>query len=201
MVDAPVPRVVEELAKVFEVYSRNEVYKRFVEQTIETPFTAIAEIIVTVFIIQTPSVQHVVDAVDVEKPKIVELTVQRKKFAIQEKINQETKPVEFPQAQFSDKVGDMPVVVQRQASTAQTVQKAMEVPPLQFTDKVNDILVEAQRQISMVRIIQKTTEIPQLQCDDYVVDVTAEMAVASSTCACRGEDSRNPTVAKRWENW
>ena len=167
-------------------------------------------------------VQHVVNTVEVEMPKIIKETVQRKRPIIQEKINQVTKHIKIPQVQFLTKVDDMPVVVQRQVSTAQTVQKAMEVPPLQFTDKGNDILVEAQRQISMVRTIQKTTDIPQLQCDDYVVDVPAEMAVqaphvhvvggdsrdptvavglANSTSTCRGEDSQNPTDADRRENW
>ena len=149
IVDAPVPQTVKELTEVSKVFSQDRIHKRFVEQIIETPSTAIAEMIVTVPVIQTPSVQHVVDAVDVEKPKIIELTVQRKKFTIQEKINQETKPGEFPQAQFSDKAGDIPVVVQRQVS---------EVPPLQFTDKVSDIPVAALRQIPiMVQTIQKTT--------------------------------------------
>ena len=62
------------------------------------------------------SVQHVVNTVEVEKPKIIELTVQRKKPIIQEKINQGTKLIEFSQTQFLDKAGDMPVVVQRQVS-------------------------------------------------------------------------------------
>ena len=122
-------------------------------------------------------VQHVVNTVEAEMPKIIKETVQRKRPIIQEKINQVTKHIKIPQVQFLTKVDDMPVVVQRQVSTAQTVQKALEVPPLQFTDKVNDIPVEAQRQISRVRTIQKTTDIPQLQCDDHVVDVPAEMAV------------------------
>ena len=39
-------------------------------------------------------------AVEVEKPKIIELTVQRKWCIIQEKINRGTQPIEFPQAQF-----------------------------------------------------------------------------------------------------
>ena len=82
-----------------------------------------------------------------EKPKITEMTVQRKK---QEKMNQVTKPIKVPQVQFLTKVDDMPVVVQRQVSTDQTVQKAMEVPPLQFTDKVSDIPVVAQIQIPIV---------------------------------------------------
>ena len=122
-------------------------------------------------------VQHVVNTVEVEMPKIIKETVQRKRPIIQEKIDRVTKHIKIPQVQFRTKVDDMPVAVQRQTPTAQTVQKVMEVPQLQFTNKVNDIPVEAQRQISMVRAIQKTTDIPQLQCDDHVVDVPAEMAV------------------------
>ena len=122
-------------------------------------------------------VQHVVNTVEQEMPKIIKETVQRKRPIIQEKIDRVTKHIKIPQVQFRTKVEDMPVAAQRQAPTVQTVQKAMEAPQLQFTNKVNDIPVEAQRQISMVRTIQKTTDIPQLQCDDHVVDVPAEMAV------------------------
>ena len=170
IIDAPVPQSEEELAEVFKVSSQDEIQQRIVEQTI--PAFPLAEKIVELLVIQTEGttqrgvnihVQHVVNAVDVEKPKIIELTVQRKKFTIQEKINQETKPVESPQAQFSDKAGDMPVVVQRQASTAQTVQKAMEVPLLQFMNKVVDVPVVAQKQISMTLTVQKNIEISQLQ--------------------------------------
>ena len=84
-------------------------------------------------------VQHVVNTVEVERPEIIKLTVQRKKFIIQEKIDRGTKPVEIPQAQFLDKCGDMPVIVQRQASMAQTVQKDVEVPLSQLTDKAAEI--------------------------------------------------------------
>ena len=180
IVDASIPQAVEELAEVSKVLSRDGIQQRIVEQTI--PATSLAEMIVVVPVIHMQETtqqgvnthaQHVVNAFEVEKPKIIELTVQRKKFINQEKINQETKPVEFPQAQFSDKADDMPVVVQRQVSTAQTVQKAMEVPPLQFTDKVMNIPVVAQRQIPMDQTVQKTMEIPQLQCLDKVIDVPA----------------------------
>ena len=136
-------------------------------------------------------VQHVVDTVEVEKPEITELTVQRKKPIIQEKINQVpeltvqrkepiiqekmnqvTKPIEFPQAQFLNKAGDMLVGMQRHVPVAQTVQKAMEVPPLQSVDKVSNIPVVAPRQISpMVQTVQKTIETQQLQCIDNVSDV------------------------------
>ena len=151
------------------------------EQIIENPANSVAEMIVEVPVIQTPErtqqvvnthVQHVVNAVKAEKPKIIELTVQRKKPIIQEKMNQVTKPIKIPQVQFLTKVDDMSVVVQRQVSTDQTVQKTVEVPPLQFTDKVSDIPVEAPRQISqMVQNVQKTIETQQLQCIDKVIDV------------------------------
>ena len=181
--DIPVPQAVEELAEVFKVYSRDEVHKRFVEQTIETPSTSIAEMIVEVPVIQTPSVQHVVDTVEVEKLKIIEhtvqkpviqekinqvldLTVQRKKPIIQEKINQETEHIEL------DKAGVMLVGVQRQMSMAQTVEETMKVQPLQFIDKVVDVPVVAQRQIPIVvQTVQKATVIPQSQCIDKVIDV------------------------------
>ena len=143
-VDVPVPQAVEELIEVSQVFPQDMVHRRFVEQTIDIPANSLAEMIV----------QRVVDTVEVEKPKIIELTVQRKKPIIQEKINQGTKPIEFPQAQFLDKAGDMPVVVQRQVSTALTVQKAMEVPPLQSVNRVVDVLVVAQRQ--MPRIVEET---------------------------------------------
>ena len=181
IVDAPVPQVVEELAESFKVFSQDRIQQRAVEQIIENPADSVAEMTVEVPVIQTPErtqqlvnthVQHVVNTVEVEKPKLVKLTVQRKKPIIQEKINQVTEQVEVPHVQFLTKVDDMPVVVQRQVSTDQAVQKAMEVPLLQFTDKVVDNPVVAQRQIPvMVQTIQKTTDIPQLQCIDKVIDV------------------------------
>ena len=119
IVDAPVPQAVEELAEVSKVFSQDRIQERTVGQTI--PATSLAETIVVVPVIQIQGttqrgvnarVQHVANAVEVEKPKNIELTVQRKKLTIQEKINQGTKPIEFPQAQFLDKAGNMPVVVQ-----------------------------------------------------------------------------------------
>ena len=107
IVDAPVMQAVEELVEVSKVFSQDRIQQRIVEQNI--PAILLAETIVVVPVIQTQGTtqrgvntrtQHVVNAVEVEKPKIIELTVQRKKFIFQEKINQETKPVEFPQAQF-----------------------------------------------------------------------------------------------------
>ena len=182
--DIPVPQAVEELAEVFKVYSRDEVHKRFVEQTIETPSTSIAEMIVEVPVIQMPSVQHVVDIEQtVQKPviqekinQVLELTVQRKKPIIQEKINQETKHIEL------NKAGDMPVVMQRQVSTAQTVQEAIEVPPLQSVNRIVDIPVVAQRQVPQVHVVKKTVDDPQFEIvqktvADRVVDVPVVLVV------------------------
>ena len=147
----------------------------FVEQTIEIPAISLAVKIVEVPVVQTQGktqqvvnthVQHVVNAVEAEMPKIIKETLQRKRPIINEKINQETKHIEL------DKAGDMLVGVQRQMSMAQTVEETMKVQPLQFINKVVDVPVVAQRQIPIaVQTIQKTTDIPQLQCIDKVIDV------------------------------
>ena len=198
IVDAPVPQAVEELP--MEV-SKDRVQRRFAEQTIENPAISSAVKIIEAPVIRTPEktrqlvnthVQHVVDTVEVEKPEITELTVQRKEPIIQEKMNQVTKPIEFPQAQFLNKAGDMLVGMQRHVLMAQTVQKAMEVPPLQFTDKVVDNPVVAQRQIPLDQTVQKTMEIPHLQCVDEVIDVPAEVAVQAPHVHIVGKTVEEP---------
>ena len=76
-------------------------------------------------------VQHVVNRIGVEKPKIVEETAQMKPI-IQDKINQVTKHFEVPQVQFLYKVDEMPIGVQRQIPIVQVVQNTMEIPQLQW---------------------------------------------------------------------
>ena len=83
------------------------------------------------------------------------------------KINQVTKHVEVPQVQFPNKVDEMPVGVQRQIRTVQTVQKTMEIPQLQCIDEAIDDLVV---QVSRVQVMERTVGIPQLQ----IVEKTAE---------------------------
>ena len=92
IVDAPVPQAVEELTEASKVFSQNKVQQHFGEQTIETPATSLAEMIVEAPVIQTPErtqqsvntyVQHANNTVEAEKPIIIE-TVQ--KPATQEKI-------------------------------------------------------------------------------------------------------------------
>ena len=144
------------------------------EQTTETLAVSLAVEIIEVPVIQTQEktrqvanthVQHVVNTVEVERPKLVKETVQ-------EKINQVTKHIKIPQVQFLNKVDDMLVDVQRQIPVTQTMQKAMEVPPLQYVNRVVDVPVVAPRQISpMVQTVQKTIETQQLQCTDKVIDV------------------------------
>ena len=148
IVDAKVPRAVEELAKVFRVFSEDRIQQRTVEQTF--PAIPLAEKIVELPFIQTEEkaqqvantlVQHDVDTVEVEKPKIIKETKQRMKPIIQEKINQVIKHVEIPELQFTDKVVDNLVVAQRQTSMVQPVQKKIEIPQLQYCDDAIDVPV------------------------------------------------------------
>ena len=137
-------------------------------------------------------VQHVVNAVEAEKP------------IINEKINQVTKHVEIPQLHFLSRVADMSVVVQRQVFMVQKVmegsqmqvvektvegpqfqmlrkplrlhrprqfrvQKIVEMPKVQFSDEEVNVPVVAQRQVPMIPNVQKTVEVPQIQYVDKIV--------------------------------
>ena len=123
--DTPVPRDVEEPAEFFKAFW---VQLRFGGQIIENPAIPLAEKIVELHVIQTEEktqqgvnmcVQHVVNAVEVEK------------HIIQEKINQESKRIEIPPLQFMDEAIDIPVVAQRQAHMNKMVQKTIEISQLQ----------------------------------------------------------------------
>ena len=117
IVDAPVPQAVEELAEVSRVFSQDGIQQRAIEQT--TPATSLVERIVEMPVTRKTQqgvnthVQHVVNTVEVERPKLIKETVQ-------EKINHVTKHVkvqqvqvvaetaEIPQVQFLDKVDENP---------------------------------------------------------------------------------------------
>ena len=103
-------------------------------------------------------VQHVVNTVEVERPKFVKETVQ-------EKINHVTKHIKIPQVHFLNKVDDMLVDVQRQIlPMAQTVQKTTEIPQLQCVDKVVDNPVsEKTVEISQLQAVEKIVETPETQ--------------------------------------
>ena len=172
IVDVPFPQAVEELAEVFRVFSQDRIQQHAVEQT--TSATSLVEMIVEMPVARTPEktqqvantiVQHAVNTVEVERPKIIKQTGQ--KTIIQEKINQVTKHVEVPQVQFLNKVDEMLVGVQRQIPMVQTAQKTMEIPQLQcIGEAIDDPVV----QVSRVQVIERTVGIPQLQ----IVEKTAE---------------------------
>ena len=171
--DTPVPQDVEEPAEFLKAFSQDRV------QLLENPAIPLAEKIVELPVIQTEEktrqgvnacVQHVVNAVEVEKYKIIEETVQRMKPIIQEKINQETKRIKIPLLQFTDKVADIPVVAQRQICVNQEVQKTIEDLQLQYTDGVVDVPAVLVVLVPQVQVVEKA-EIPQFQVADKVVDV------------------------------
>ena len=90
--DISVPQDVEEPAEFFKAFSQDRVHLRVGGQIIENPAIPLAEKIVELPVIQTEEktqqglnmcVQHVVNAVEVEK------------HIVQEKINQETKRIEI----------------------------------------------------------------------------------------------------------
>ena len=92
--DILVPQDVEEPAEFSKTSSQDRVQLRFGGKIIETPATSFAEKVIEVPVIQKEEktrkgmntfVQHVVNAVEVEKSEIIEETVQRTKPVIQEK--------------------------------------------------------------------------------------------------------------------
>ena len=160
-VDILVPQDVEELAEFFKASSLDRVQQSSVEQTVETPDMTLAEKIIEMPVTRKTQqdvnmcVQHLVNAVEVEKR------------IIQEKINQVIRHVETLLLQIVKKTVEVPEI--------QIV--PAEIPELQFTDKVVDILVVAQRQIRMNQEVQKTIETPQLQCIDEMIDVPVVLVV------------------------
>ena len=168
--DTSVPQDVEEPAEFSKAFSQDRVQPRFGGQIIENPAIPLAEKIVEVPVIQTEEktrqgvnmcVQHVVNAVEVEKSEIIEETVQRMKPIIQEKINQEIKRIEVPPLQFMDKAIDIPVVAQRQVPQVHVVKKTVEDPQFEIVEKT----VENPETVAQMQDVEEAVEIPQLQLD------------------------------------
>ena len=165
-VEIPQLDVIEKIIETSKTFSQNRVQQRFGKQTIEPPAISLAERVVEAPDTQTQDktqhvvnthVQHVVNTVEVERPKLAKETVQ-------EKINQVSKHIKIPQVQFLNKVDDMLVDVQQQIHPiAQTVQKTTEIPQLQFPDQVVDVPVVVQRQVPSIETVEKTVEVPQTQ--------------------------------------
>ena len=151
-------------------------------------------------------VQHGVHTVEVERPRIIKQTVQ--KPIIQEKINRVTKHVEVQLSQFTDKVVDIPVVVQRQIPiVVRTVQKTTDIPQLQCIDKVIDVPVGLVEQVPLVRVVAETAEISQLACETCVKDnmfmIAGEINVAGKChheTVVRGIAQNLSSVGSKWWN-
>ena len=142
-------------------------------------------------------VQHVVHTVEVERPRIIKQTVQ--KPIIQEKINRVTKHVEAQLSQFTDKVVDIPVVVQRQIPIAvQTVQKTIESSQLQDIDEVVDVPVGLVEQVPLVRVMAETAEISQLACETCVKD---NMFLIAGEINVAGKCHHEIVVRGTAQNW
>ena len=106
-------------------------------------------------------VQHVVNAVEVEKRIIQDKTNQVTRHVENPLLQIVEKTFEIPELQFTDKV-DIPVVTQRQSRMNREVQKTIDIPQLQHTDDVVDVPVELVVQVSHEQVVAKTAEIPQL---------------------------------------
>ena len=173
IVDVPVQQVVEEQADRAKVFSQDRAQQHFGGQIVEPPAVSLIEKTVEMHDTRTQDetqhvvnthVQHVVNTVEVERPKLIKETQQTKKPIINEKINQVTKHIKIPQVQFLNKVDDMLIDVQQQIRPmTQTVQKTTEIPQLQFPDQVVDVPVMVQRQVPSIETVQKTVEVPQTQ--------------------------------------
>ena len=174
--DTPVPQDVEEPKEFLKAFSQDRV------QLLENPAIPLAEKIVELPVIQTEEktrqgvnacIQHIVNAVEVEKSKIIEETVQRMKPIIQEKSNQETKRIKNPPLQSMDKAIDIPVVAQRQVPQVHVVKKTVEDPQFETVEKT----VENPETVPQMQVVEKTTEIPQSRVGDKVVDVPVVLVV------------------------
>ena len=95
--------MMKQLMEVPKTTSQDRIQQQTVEQIVDTPALSLTENVVEMPVTQTQEkmqqvanthVQHVVNTIKVEKPKIFKPTVQ--KPVIQEKINQVIKPIEVP---------------------------------------------------------------------------------------------------------
>ena len=70
--------------------------------------------------------------------------------------------VEAAQAQYIDRIVDVPVVLQRQVPINTTAQKTVEVPQIQFLDQAVGALVSVQ-QTTKIQNVKKMVESTQVQ--------------------------------------
>merc|ERR1719242_356903 len=107
-------------------------------KAIEVPRIQIEEKIIKVPKITQPVidtvVQNQVQVIEVEKPKMVTRTVQRKKPVIQEHITH------------------VPKIVKQQVPVQKVVQKHVEVPQIQYVDEVVDVPITKRKEVPTLQV-------------------------------------------------
>ena len=169
--------------EVSKDFAQDSVQWCFAEQTIENPAIVLAVKIIEALVNRTHEetheetqqlvnthVQHVVNTVEVEEPKLIKETVQRKKPIVQEKINQVTKDIDVPQVQFLDKADDMPVVVQRQGYMTPEIQT---VQGAQTSENLGTVFARQLALAETVEVVEigDAVEAAQVQDIDKIMDV------------------------------
>ena len=150
------------------------------EQIIETPAISLAGKIVEMLVqtqektrqVTNPQVQHVVNTVEAEMPKIVKETVQRKWPVINEKINQVTK---HPEVHLTGVM--KPDDPDAEVPQVQVSEKKVGIPQLECIDKVVDVLVVLVAQVPHVQVVAETVEISQLQAVEKIVETSETQTI------------------------
>merc|ERR1712176_1613012 len=114
-------------------------------------------------------VENQVQTVEMEKPKIIQKTVQRRKPIVQDHVTQV--PKVMTQTITVPKVQQIPVVKQRQVPMVQKVERTVEVPQIEYVDNHVHIPVHKHRHVPMVSVTQKHVEVPVIQTVEKIVDV------------------------------
>ena len=86
------------------------------------------------------------------------------------------KTVEESQVQYTDRIVDVLVTVQRRVPTIQTTQRTVEVPQVQFLDRTVGVPVMTQRQAPQ-ETIEETIEVPKIMSQDRIPQRTAEQVM------------------------
>merc|ERR1719399_1991841 len=113
--------------------------------------------------------QHQIQTIEVEKPKIIHKTIQRKRPIVHD--NLVHVPQEVHQVSIVDEIVDVPVVQQVHVPMVQKVQRHVEVPQVEFVDNHVHIPVHKHRHVPMVTVAQRHVEVPQVEFIDKVVHV------------------------------
>ena len=83
---------------------------------------------------------------------------------------------EVPQVQYSDRIFDLPVVMQCRVPTIQPVQEAVDMPQVQFRDRVRRRIIE-ETDVPVPRVMEEITEVVQHGPLEQVQNCTGEHAV------------------------